>query len=156
MSALARALGNASPKHRFEHDGTVYEVGCVDQRAKAEFELRLFEREKLRLEVRKPSMEPAEYEQQLVRLNRMYDRGRFGLLSRRGLAFFGEVEGMLALASILFGVDEAEMVHVLTARTAEVCALLNLVVRQSLPVDRGKGKEGTAADPPEAAAANAT
>lgn len=135
MSALAEVLGNSAPGHPFVYDGKTYAVSLVDQHVKVGVEKRLMAdaREILRMEKEDTEMSDDEYSKQRRLLNADYQAGEFAFESERGKRYITTQRGALHLSSLLFQVDEAEMLRLMAARGPEVSALVDLVLRESFP-----------------------
>lgn len=133
MGIDSQAVGNSAPAHRISHNGQVFEFRLIDQAAKAEWEKRLYERAVAAVP-RLAGMKPAGWkENKLVELDDEFLSGGFAFLGERSAKALKTVEGMGLLLSILTGKDLNELTPLLVAKTAEIKALLHLILRESFP-----------------------
>ena len=141
MSALRQALGAEAAPHKFEHKGQVYLVQPITQEVKTAFSEWQWERAcKVAFSMR-AGMTPDEYERHLKKLNDDYLAGEYDFESERTAAILKTKAGVLALCALLWGCSQAQMITLAVERGAEVKALLELVMAESMP-DMPKVPEG--------------
>lgn len=130
MSALGELLGGT---HVFTHNGADYEVSPITQKVKLDFERRLFGRAKEAALALRECMDKEEYSQHLKKLNDDYIAGEYAFESNRGMEAIKTISGMVLLSSLLFGVDEATMLRLVSERKEEVASLITVVIKESFP-----------------------
>lgn len=134
MGTLNEMLGNAGVPHQLEYNGKVYTFSLIDQRIKAAYEKHMYEREKAALTLLRNEYRPEEYEKRLDALTQRYLDNEFSFLSETGLAHFKRSsEGKFFLLSAIAGCTPNELIDLVVARTTEVTALLDLIIKESFP-----------------------
>ena len=135
MSVLTEALGGT---HEFIHKGKVYRVSLITQAIKAAYEDRLFAKAKEAALAMRQLMPREDYQAHLRQLNDDYIKGEYAFESARGLEVMQKVPGTVMLCSLLFGIDEMEVLKLVQERQEEVTSLLQLIIKESFP----QGEEG--------------
>lgn len=133
MGVDSYLLGNAGPGHVIEHDGRTYRISLIDQRAKAEWEERLFRRAVKAAEILAPARPADWHEAKLAQLDDEFMAGDFALISEKSVKVLKTLGGVQLLLEILTGLDPAALAPVLKAKHKEVKALIHLVIRESFP-----------------------
>ena len=132
MSTINECLGTP---HEFTHKGKTYQVSLITQNIKAAFEKRLFARAKEAALTMRDLMTTEDYRQHLKFLNDDYIAGQYAFESDRGIKAVQTINGMVSLCSLLFNVDEQEMLKIIVERKEEVTSLVNLIFKESFPID---------------------
>lgn len=135
MSELTKILGDDGPRYEFPYKGEVYRVSLVTQQVKVAYEKRLFARAKAVAREMRDLLTPREYRKHLKQLNDDYIAGEYAFMSLRGMKAMKSVESMTYLVSLLFGISEEKALGLTADATEEVEALLDVVLRESFPVD---------------------
>ncbi len=133
MSALTECVGTSVP-HEFVHRNKTYSVQLITQAVKAGYEKKFFARAKEAAAAMRELMDKADYSKHLKELNDDYISGAYAFESPKGLAALQTVSGMLILCSLLFGCDETELLQLVNERREEVTSLIELLIRESFPV----------------------
>lgn len=143
MSVLSQALGDAGTPHAITHDGVPYEFVPYGQGMKDAFEKELYRRYREAVPrwldtVGVPAgQREAAAEAKFKELERQFMAGGFVIESEAGAAFLGRAEGRAFLLQQIVrrppGCPEDAYVAFLKAREAEVAALIDQVMRESLP-----------------------
>ncbi len=141
MSALSETLGNAASPHTITHRGKTYTISLVDQRAKTAFERWNFERDKERLREVKDILPPDDYAIRARALSDAWMGGEFDFESPSSMAAMQTEKGMLALARILIGCSEEEVICLAVERSDDLTAIMELVFKESMPEVPEKLKE---------------
>src|SRR5581483_7298486 len=132
MSTISECL--ATP-HEFAHKGKTYSVSLITQNVKAAFEKRLFGRAREAASAMRDLMSTEDYRQHLKALNDDYIAGQNAFESERGIKAVQTINGMVSLCSLLFDIDEQEMLKIIVERKEEVTSLVNLIFKESFPLD---------------------
>ena len=135
MSANTEILGNHGASHLLSCNGRTYLARCLDRKMKTAFEKHLFKRARDMAAALKEEgdMDEAKYEKHLLGLNDKYLAGDYSIMSKNGMAHLNSASGQLFLASLIFGVEEDEMLNVLVAKPTETSSLIKLVLTESMP-----------------------
>jgi hypothetical protein len=130
MSTNATALVSSHP---FEFNGKTYHVSLITQAVKIAFEEKLFGISKEGIRIMKDMLTPEQYVEQVMKLHDKFINGHFTMESELGQSKLKTVQGILMLASIMFGVEEMEMITIISSQPAEVQALIQQIMKESLP-----------------------
>jgi|ERR1019366_1168180 hypothetical protein len=130
MSAINEALGTP---HEFQHKGKTYHVSLITQAVKAGFEKRLFAKSKEAASTMRELMDKPDYLAHLKSLNDDYIAGEYAFESQRGLSAVKTVQGFVVLMSLLMGIDETEVLAIITERGDELQLLVRMIFLESFP-----------------------
>jgi hypothetical protein len=143
MSALRQALGGEAAPHTLEHNGRVYTVSLVTQTIKTQFSEWMWGRARRAAFSMREGMSEEQYERHLKALTDDYKAGEYDFESETCARVLKTKGGVVGLCSIVFGCSEDEMKALMLECSAEVKALLGLVMSESFP-DMPKVEKNTA------------
>lgn len=133
MGVESEIVGNAGTPHTLEWRGETFPFRLIDQDMQDEFAKHLFERDKKTLEMMKPLYPAKAYIERLNELGDEFTLGLYGLLTKRGQTYVGNVSGQLYLASLITGCPTQKLFGLFQNKKAEAEALLTLVFKESFP-----------------------
>jgi hypothetical protein len=100
---------------------------------KVKFEKRLHARAKEAAKELRDLLTKEEYLEHVGKLNDDFINGKYSFESPAGMESIKATAGMNALASIMFGIPEAEMMKLVTAAADEVTAVMHTAFKMSFP-----------------------
>jgi hypothetical protein len=133
VSELAAILGNAGDKFEILYNNRSYKAKLIDQQVKDGFSKKLLGIKRDALFELKSGYSYEEYLERLDKLSDDFLMGEFDLVSKLGQKSLGTPAGMLHLCSLIFDIDEMEMMRLMADRKDEVLSLLQLILKLSLP-----------------------
>lgn len=133
MSELSAVLGNSGEKFDIKYNDKTFKAKLIDQNVKDGFSKKLFSVARDGLYTLKQCYTHEEYLSRLDGMNESFLMGEYDLVSVRGQKSLATPAGMLHLCSLIFSIDEMEMMKLMADRKDEVLALLQLILKLSLP-----------------------
>lgn len=79
-------------------------------------------------------MNRSEYQEFLQQLNDNFITGEYGFESSKGTVILQNKRAIITLCSLLFSVDEDLMFKMMRTAEAEIAALINLIMKESLGI----------------------
>lgn len=126
MSSLSDLLGASGAPIVLEHNGRKYKCGALTQRVKSAFKSWLVSR----------AMEAAgDSDRAISVVTRDASKGLYSWGSVHCQEALLGLDGALALACMLFGVNEDEMMDLLKHKPAQVKGLIRLSLLESTPIE---------------------
>lgn len=153
-AGLSAVLGNSVPGHTFDHNGKTYTLRYIDQAMKDAFQKHLFAQARIAAGELRSLMTPEEFAKRLDQLNSDFVLGEYAIESKLGIRFLSSQTGWIWLASHIIGCEFGEVVVLLKDRGAEIAALIQLVIAESMPGVSFKKNESDSDPNAEAPASN--
>lgn len=126
MVTVSEVLGGHAAPHVFEHGGRRYKVGLITQAVKSAYERWLIDR---------ALAAAGEHALAISVVTRDVAKGVYGYHGKVAAESWAEQDGIVKLASLLFGTTEADMVDLLTARPVEVKNRVLVAILESTPAE---------------------
>jgi hypothetical protein len=133
MSDLSRSLGNSGGTHDIVHNDKVFKFRLVDQEAKSVLEKRMYKKARDAVVMDREVTSPAEFMERLDKLGERYQEGEFAFEGERGQKLLQTPAGILMFLSVLCGESENELINLLSSKSAEVQAVLKVILHESYP-----------------------
>jgi hypothetical protein len=119
--------------HELKVGDKVYQVSKLDRELKTQWQRRLFGRAKDTAREMKDLLDRKDYADLLKDLANDYTTGLYDFDGQKSLDFMQSQSGALALACLLFGVPEEEMIGIMLKAETEVASIIETVLHESYP-----------------------
>lgn len=131
MSELSKLLGTSSPPHQIAHDGRTYTFHLLTATRRNALEKRFYQNAREAVYVDREFMSEKMYMDRLDGVRKDYELNKYGFFGEIGAEILKTPAGALRLLEVITDETEDDLMPLLTARAAEVNALVKTVMNES-------------------------
>lgn len=131
MSELSQSLGG--PPFKVTIGAKTYSAGLVTNEIKIAYEKALYQKAREAVVGLRADLSSDEYIAIMSSLADAQGNGDFAIEGKRGLKALSSPRGSFLVLSLIFGVDETELLNMLLLDEAQVQAVFKAVLRESFP-----------------------
>jgi hypothetical protein len=131
MSELSQSIGG--PPFKVTIGDKTYSVGLVTNDIKIAYEKALYAKGREAVVSLRQDLTSEEYIAMMTGLADAHGNGDFAIEGKRGLKALSSPRGSFLILSLLFNVDESELLKIILADEAQVMSVFKAVLKESFP-----------------------